>query len=110
LLRSPPRSTRAVLLVGSIVVLLAVLGAAAWIGYAGSADEADELFDARLATSARVLAALVAARPAADAGPPIIVSFPAPLESRLRTTRPGRSDITTRPRSPSRCSTPRGGC
>ena len=69
------------LLVGSIVVLLAVLGAAAWIGYAGSADEADELFDARLATSARVLAALVAARPAADAGPPIIVSFPAPLES-----------------------------
>ena len=46
------------LLVGSIAVLLAVLGAAAWIGYEGSADEADELFDARLATSARVLAAL----------------------------------------------------
>ena len=41
----------ALLLGGSIAVLLAVLGAAAWLGYDGSADEADELFDARLATS-----------------------------------------------------------
>ena len=38
-----PRSTRALLLGGSIAVLLAVLGAAAWLGYDGSADEADEL-------------------------------------------------------------------
>jgi len=81
LLPSPPRSTRAVLLVGSIAVLLAVLGAAAWIGYDGSEDEADELFDARLATSARVLAALVATQPAGDAAAPLVVSFPAPLEA-----------------------------
>ena len=69
------------LLGGSIAVLLVVLGTAAWIGYDGSEDEADELFDARLATSARVLAALVATQPAGDAGAPIIVSFPAPLEA-----------------------------
>jgi two-component system sensor histidine kinase QseC len=81
LLPSPPRSTRAVLLGGSIAVLLVVLGAAAWLGYDGSEDEADELFDARLATSARVLAALVATRPPGDAAAPIIVSFPAPLEA-----------------------------
>jgi two-component system, OmpR family, sensor histidine kinase QseC len=76
-----PHSTSAVLLGGSIAVLLAVLGAAAWIGYDGSEDEADELFDARLATSARVLAALVATQPAGDAAAPIVVSFPAPLEA-----------------------------
>jgi two-component system sensor histidine kinase QseC len=76
-----PRSTRALLLGGSIAVLLAVLGAAAWVGYDGSADEADELFDARLATSARVLAALASAEPPAGAQAPIVVSFPAPLEA-----------------------------
>ena len=76
-----PRSTRALLLGGSIAVLLAVLGAAAWLGYEGSADEADELFDARLATSARVLAALSATQPPSGAGAPLIVSFPAPLEA-----------------------------
>jgi two-component system sensor histidine kinase QseC len=78
---SAPRSTRAVLLVGSIAVLLAVLGAAAWIGYDGSEDEASELFDARLATSARVLAALYATQPPRPAGgTPIVVAFPGPLE------------------------------
>jgi two-component system, OmpR family, sensor histidine kinase QseC len=76
-----PRSTRAVLLGGSIAVLIAVLGAAAWIGYDASEDEADELFDARLATSARVLAALYSTQPPRLAsGTPIIVAFPAPLE------------------------------
>jgi len=75
-----PRSTRAVLLGGSIAVLLAVLGAAAWIGYDAGEDEADELFDARLATSARVLGALYATQPPRAAGAPIVVSFPAPLE------------------------------
>ena len=64
-----------------MIVLLAVLGAAAWIGFEGSQDEADELFDARLATSARVLAALIATQPRPPAGPPIVVSFPAPLEA-----------------------------
>ena len=76
-----PRSTRAVLLGGSVAVLLAVLGAAAWIGYDAGEDEAGELFDARLATSARVLAALVATQPVGDADAPIVVSFPAPLEA-----------------------------
>ena len=69
------------LLGGTVVVLLTVLGAAAWIGYDGSADEAEELFDARLATSTRVLAALAATQPHGDAAEPIIVSFPAPLEA-----------------------------
>ena len=64
-----------------MIVLLAVLGAAAWIGFEGSQDEADELFDARLATSARVLAALIATQPRPPAGPPLVVSFPAPLEA-----------------------------
>jgi len=75
-----PRSTRTVLLGGSIAVLLAVLGSAAWIGFHGSQDEAEELFDARLATSARVLATLVATQPRPPAGAPTVVSFPAPLE------------------------------
>jgi two-component system sensor histidine kinase QseC len=81
LISAPPRSTRAVLLWGSVAVLLAVLGAAAWLGYDAGEDEASELFDARLATSARVLAALVATQPGGDAGAPIVVSFPAPLEA-----------------------------
>jgi two-component system, OmpR family, sensor histidine kinase QseC len=76
-----PRSIRAILLGGSVAVLLVVLGAAAWIGFEGSQDEADELFDARLATSARVLAALVTAQPRPPAGAPVVVSFPAPLEA-----------------------------
>jgi two-component system sensor histidine kinase QseC len=76
-----PRSIRAVLLGGSIVVLLSVLGAAAWIAFEGAQDEADEVFDARLATSARVLATLFAAHPQPDPAVPVVVAFPAPLES-----------------------------
>ena len=68
------------LLAGSIAVLVLVLGAAAWIGYDAGEDEADELFDARLATSARVLAALYATQPPQPAAEsPIVVSFPGPL-------------------------------
>jgi two-component system, OmpR family, sensor histidine kinase QseC len=73
-------SIRSVLLGGSIVVLLSVLGVAAWIAFEGAQDEADEVFDARLATSARVLATLVASRAQADAAAPVVVAFPAPLE------------------------------
>ena len=76
-----PRSIRSVLLGGTVAVLLVVLGAAAWLGFDASQDEADELFDARLATSARVLAALVATQSPAPGGAPIVVSFPAPLEA-----------------------------
>ena len=61
-------------------MLLSVLGAAALIAFEGAQDEADEVFDARLATSARVLATLVASRAQSDAADPVVVSFPAPLE------------------------------
>ena len=74
------RSIQAVLLGGTIAVLLAVLGAAAWLGFEAGQDEASELLDARLATSARVLAALVATQPLPlPAAPPLVVSFPEPL-------------------------------
>src|SRR6185436_17726921 len=79
--RVNPRSIRTILLGGSVAVLLGVLGAAAWIGFSASQDEADEVFDARLATSARVLATLVATQPRPPAGAPIVVAFPAPLEA-----------------------------
>ncbi len=54
------RSIRAVLLAGTIATLLAVLGVAAWMSFEGSEEEAQELFDARLATSARVLETFLA--------------------------------------------------
>ena len=77
-----PRSIQGVLLGGTVAVLLAVLGAAAWLGFDAGEEEASELFDARLATSARVLAALATAEaPAAAGGAPIVVSLPAPLEA-----------------------------
>jgi two-component system sensor histidine kinase QseC len=77
-----PRSIQTVLLGGTAVVLLAVLGAAAWLGFEAGEEEASELFDARLATSARVLAALATADPPAAAGEaPIVVSLPARIEA-----------------------------
>ena len=78
--RRPSASIRAVLLAGSIAVLLVVLGAAAWIAYDAGRDEAEELFDARLATSARVLEAMVARQlQTATVAAPIVVELPAPL-------------------------------
>jgi two-component system sensor histidine kinase QseC len=73
-------SIRAVLLGGSIAILLLVLGAAAWIAYQGAQHEADEVFDARLATSARVLATLMAAHAQAGPAAPGVVAFPPPLD------------------------------
>jgi two-component system sensor histidine kinase QseC len=74
-------SIRALLLGGSTAVLLAVLGAAAWIGYVGSEEEAGELFDARLATSARIFAALYATRPLGAAeSRPIVLAYPGSIE------------------------------
>ncbi len=75
-----PRSIQGVLLGGTAAVLLAVLGAAAWLGFDSGQDEASELFDARLATSARVLGTLVQGA-APGAQPPLVVAFPAPLEA-----------------------------
>ena len=75
------RSIRAVLLAGTIAALLAVLGAAAWVGFDASEEEAQELFDARLATSGRVLEALVARQiERATVVSPIVITLPAPLE------------------------------
>jgi two-component system sensor histidine kinase QseC len=85
----PPRSARAtplgsihaVLVVGSIALLLFVLGGVAWLSYDASELEAEELFDARLATSARVLEALVARQvETATINAPIVVTLPKPLE------------------------------
>ena len=76
----PSASIRAVLLAGSIAVQLLVLGAAAYIAYEAGQDEAEELFDARLATSARVLEAMVARQlETATVAAPIVVELPAPL-------------------------------
>ena len=77
-----PRSIQSVLLGGTVLVLLVVLGAAAWLGFEAGEEEAWELFDARLATSARVLAVLAAAEAPSAAGKgPIVVALAAPLEA-----------------------------
>jgi two-component system sensor histidine kinase QseC len=76
------RSIRTLLLVGTSATLLAVLGAAAWLSYTGSEEEAQELFDARLATSARVLEVLVARQvEKATVAAPIVIELPGPLEA-----------------------------
>ncbi|MGE5793453.1 MAG: sensor histidine kinase [Bacteroidota bacterium] len=74
-------SIRTVLLAGTFAALLAVLGAAAWMSFDGSEEEAQELFDARLATSGRVLEALVARQvERATVAAPIVITLPEPLE------------------------------
>jgi two-component system sensor histidine kinase QseC len=74
-------SIQAVLLGGTIAVLVAVLGGAAWVAYEAGQDEAEELFDARLATSARVLEAMVARQlETATVAAPIVIALPGPLE------------------------------
>ena len=86
-MRTP--SIQAQLLAGTVALLLTVLGAAAWLGFDAGQDEAEELFDARLATSARVLAALLeldprihrAAKEEAGDTSPVIVMLPSTLET-----------------------------
>jgi two-component system sensor histidine kinase QseC len=76
------RSILALLLFGTSLTLLVVLGAAAWISFDGAEEEAQELFDARLATSARVLEALVARSvEKATLAAPIVIALPGPLEA-----------------------------
>ena len=75
------RSIRSVLLAGTVALLVAVLGAAAWLGFEAGHDEAEELFDARLATSARVLALLMSELTALPTQSPVVVSIPAVLET-----------------------------
>lgn len=84
-MRAQPHSAvsiRALLLAGTSAALLAVLGAAAWLSFEGSQEEAQELFDARLATSARVLEALAARQlERATVAAPIVIALPRALES-----------------------------
>ena len=86
------RSIRAVLLAGTAAILLAVLGAAAWLSFEGSEEEAQELFDARLATSARVLEAFLARQiEHATVAAPIVIALPGPIEANMQAlSRPQR--------------------
>jgi len=78
----PAHSIRTQLLTGTVAALLAVLGAVGWLSFDGSAEEAQELFDARLATSARVLEALVARQlEKATVSVPIEIELPGPLQA-----------------------------
>lgn len=78
---TPALSIRARLLVGVFLSLVVVLGIALWASYAVSRHEAEEIFGARLATSARVLEALVARQlDHASLASPIVISLPKELE------------------------------
>lgn len=80
-----PASIRLLLLAGSALILLGVLGSTAWLSVAAGRDEADELFDARLATSARVLDSLMARQVEhATINAPLVMSLPAPLREEAR--------------------------
>ena len=76
-----PQSIRTTLLWGTFLTLIAVLGCAGWLGFKGGREEAEELFDARLATSARVLESLIARHlETVNGGEPIVIELPQPLE------------------------------
>ncbi|WP_430435069.1 sensor histidine kinase [Methyloversatilis sp.] len=73
-------SIRALLLAGSAIILLCVIGTTAVLAVMAGQDEADELFDARLATSARVLESLLAQQVEhATINAPLVMSLPGPL-------------------------------
>ncbi len=74
-------SIRTLLLAGTAFILLCVLGSTALLAVRAGQDEADELFDARLATSARVLESLLARQVEhATINAPLVMSLPDPLE------------------------------
>lgn len=73
----PDRSIHATLIRGAVVLLVVVLGMVAWLAYLAGEHEAQEVFDARLATSARVLDALVV-RELTLADGPRVVTLPWP--------------------------------
>lgn len=75
------RSIRARLLIGMLLALAVILASAAWWSYAVTKHESDEIFSARLATSARVLEALVAnALANATIASPLVIALPKELE------------------------------
>lgn len=85
---SPTTSLRQRLLVSIFISLMSVLGASGLISYKVSLHEADEIFSARLATSARVLESLLAKSvSSATLSTPIVVDLPSALTN-LPTDRP----------------------
>ena len=74
-------SSRRQILVGIFVAMLLILGGVGWVAKSVSEHETKQVFSARLATSARVLEALVARQlEAATINNPIIISLPPELE------------------------------
>lgn len=76
-----PRSIRARLLAGILLALMLILASAAWWGYGVTKHESEELFSARLATSARVLDAFVARQvERATIAKPLVIDLPREIE------------------------------
>jgi len=74
------RSIRMLLLAGTTLIMLAVMGISAFLSFAAGQKEAEELFDARLATSARVIESLIARSvESATIESPLVMALPAPL-------------------------------
>ncbi len=73
-------SIRATLLWGTLITLIVVLGGTGWLSFSAGRKEAEELFDARLATSARVLESLIARQlDTATVESPILIELPAAI-------------------------------
>jgi two-component system sensor histidine kinase QseC len=74
-------SIRLLLLAGTTLILLAVMGASALLSFRSAQKEAEELFDARLATSARVIESLIArSLETATIEAPLVMALPEPLQ------------------------------
>lgn len=75
------RSIRSRLLAGILLALVLILASAAWWSYSVTKHESEELFSARLATSARVLDAFVARQVEhATITKPLVIALPKELE------------------------------
>jgi two-component system sensor histidine kinase QseC len=75
------RSIRARLLTAILTALIIILGATSWVSYEVAKHESEELFGARLATSARVLDAMVArAVQNATIAQPLVIALPKELD------------------------------
>ena len=69
------------LLIGIFLAMILIMGVATWISYRVALHEADEIFGARLATSARVLDSLLVKQiDTATINEPIVVQLPKELE------------------------------
>lgn len=74
-------SSRKQILIGILVAMVLILGAVGWVAKIVSEHEMQQIFSARLATSARVLEALVARQlENATVAKPIIIKLPPELE------------------------------